>query len=61
MAAFAAKLGLIRRRIQRDLKAGDTTQTSVSAAVVRLLHEAHLHGAAGLRAPARELRPPTGP
>ncbi|MFA9284901.1 DNA topoisomerase IB [Comamonas sp. SY3] len=37
MAAFAAKLGLIRRRIQRDLKAGDTTQTSVSAAVVRLL------------------------
>ncbi|MGE8491962.1 MULTISPECIES: DNA topoisomerase IB [Comamonas] len=37
MAAFAAKLGLIRRRIQRDLKAGDTTQTSVAAAVVRLL------------------------
>lgn len=37
MVAFAAKLGLIRRRIQRDLKAGDTTQTSVAAAVVRLL------------------------
>ena len=37
MTAFAAKLGLIRRRIQRDLKAGDTTQTSVAAAVVRLL------------------------
>lgn len=37
MAAFAAKLGRIRRRIQRDLKAGDTTQRSVAAAVVRLL------------------------
>ena len=40
---------------------GELELQSPTAAVVRLLHEAHLHGAAGLRAPARELRPPTGP
>lgn len=51
---------LLQLQERLTAEGGELELQSPTAAVVRLLHEAHLHGAAGLRSPAGGTGPPIG-